>query len=437
MSSRHVSPLLLTSAIIITLPASLWANLAIFSTTDIQRTGNLVPIRKTRIELVNEKFTAKLGAETAQVTVDYEFVNTGADDTVTVGFPVDLMPRASQGSSYNLDHWRNDGLQDLRIIDGETQVPIERSIEETLRPGNRPKLSRDVAIMRRWSIAALRFKARERKTVRVSYRVRCMGVDEGFETYIPEKISPRTFLYTFRTANGWGPGRIRRLDIELDISFLRRNRFPVPDMEPKLKDKGGGLLGLTFQSAELNRVPDLVVRYNPKPALFQMYAEQRLLLRSNWKLSTSGPGKIGNDTLGDGDSRTAWTPDFPNSPGTCIQVTPRKGSYLNTIAILNGNQNSPADYVKHARLKKLRVEYILGLEEGRKHEVFEQTLPDREFDERVSRFPIALAQFLDLPTGSEGIIETVKLIVLEVYPGETGAPLAMSEIYVFGVNGKK
>ena len=80
---------------------------------------------------------------------------------------------------------------------------------------------------------------------------------------------------------------------------------------------------------------------------------------------------------------------------------------------------------------------MLNTEEGRKRQVFEQTLPDSKFDDRVIRFPMALAYFLDLASGPEGIIEDVKLTALELYPGADNAPLAISEIYVFGVNGKK
>lgn len=430
--------LLLTVALAVATLPSLQANLAVFSTSDIQRSGNLVPIRKTRVELVNETFTAKLEAETARVIVDYEFVNTGSADAVTVGFPVDLMPPVGEGTTYNLDHWQKNGLQDLRVSDGTTLLPIERTIEETLRREDRPKLAKDVAITRRWSIATIRFKSRERKNVRVSYVVRCMGVDEGFETEIPKKISSRTFLYSFRTASGWGKGHIRKLDISLDTSYLQENRFPVLELEPRLKDKGGGTLHLAFQSAELSRVPDLIVHYDPRPALFQMYAKDRLLKRSDWKTGMCEPGKLGSNHLADGDPRTTWTPEFPDSPGNCIAITPTNGSYINAIAVLNGSRISAADYAKHARIKKLRIESTVRQEEGRpKVEVSEQTLKDQEFDDRLARFPMAVAQFLDVPSGPLGIIERVKLTILELYPGEKGTSLAISDIYVYGVTPRK
>ncbi len=425
------------NAFLVGFPVSCWANLAVFSVSDIQRTGNLVPLRKSNIELVSESFTAKLNAETAQVTVDYEFVNTAGDDAVTVGFPVDLMPPAGEGTTYHLDHWQKDGLQDLRIIDGNTPLAIERSVEETLPADHRPKRLKDVAITRRWSITSLHFKARERKRVHITYVVRCMGVDEGFETEIPNKISPRTFLYTFRTAAGWGTGRIQKLNIALDATFLRQNRFPILEMEPKLTEAGEDFLRSEFQSIELSRVPDLTVTYEPKPALFQNYAEVRRLRPSNWHLGMCGPGPLAGDKLADGDARTAWIPESAKPSGTCIEIKPQHGSYINAIAILDGDYSSAANYERHARIKRVRVDYLIDLEEGRKRESFEQTFPDSGFDERVIRFPTARARFLDLSSGPQGIFQEIRVTVLELYPGTGDARLALAEIYAFGVNGKK
>lgn len=435
VTKRAGFPPLLLAGLLFALPETVWANLAVFSVSDIQRTGNLVPLRKTQIELVSESFTAKLDSETAQVRIDYEFLNTAGDDTVTVGFPVDLMPPPSERTSYHLNS-SNDGLQDLTIVDGRATLPIERTVEETLASDKRPTHLKDAAITRRWSIATLHFKEHEKKSLRVTYVVRCMGVDEGFEKEIPRKMSTRTFLYTFRTATGWGAGRIRKLDVAVDTTYLRQNRFPILEMKPKLKETGEGTFHSEFQNAQLSTVPDLVINYDPKPALFHSYAEENLLKRSNWQLGLCGSGKLRGETLTDGNSQTAWTPDSSNA-NPCIEIKPQHDSYIIAIAVLNGDQRSASGYARSARIKKLRVEYDLFLVEGRKHEIFEQTLPDAKFDDRVSRFPTALAHFLDLPSGPEGILENVKLTVLEQYPGIENASLAISEIYVLGVNGRK
>jgi hypothetical protein len=385
---------------------------------------------------LNETLSAKLGAETSDVTVDYHFVNTGGVDVVTVGFPVDLMPAPGENTSYNVDRWQKDGLENLRILDGGTLLPTERTLEETLSPDIRPKQLKDVSVTRRWSIATLKFKARETKHVRVTYTVKTMGVNTGFEGDPHIKFSPRTFLYTFRTAKGWGPGRVRKLEIVLDLVYLRQNRFPVLEMEPKLKEAAGGIWRSEFHSMELDKMPDLMVRYDSTPALFQLSAEPLRLSRSNWQLSMCGAGKLGGNTLTDGNPATSWAPEFANGVGACFEFQPRNGSYIEAIAILNGNQTSAAAYAEHSRIRKVRIDYVLDLEEGPKHETSEQTFPDRTFDDRTVRFPTNRADFLDLPAGPEGLIADVKLTVLELYPGAGRAPLALSEIYVYGTNRK-
>jgi hypothetical protein len=437
VTKRAGFPPLFLAGLLFALPETVLANLGIFSASDIQRTGNLVPIRKSKIELVSEKLTARLDAETSRVWVEYEFVNTSGDDAVTVGFPVDLMPPAGEDTSYHVDHWQKDGLRELQIFDGADPVRTERTVEEMLSAENRPKQLEDAAITRRWSIATLQFKAHETKHVRITYVVRCMGADTGFEGDPHLKFSPRTFLYTFRTAGGWGSGRVRKLNIQLDITYLSQNRFPILEMNPKIKANGEGMLRSEFKSIELSHMPDLMVRYDSTPALFQAGADRLRLRDSNWQLTNCGDGKFEGKGLTDGNPATAWMPESGKGVGICFEFQPRHDSYLNFIAILNGPQVSAVDYAAKSRIKKVRVDYVLYLEEGRKHETFEQTFRDRKFDNRSLRFPTTQADFLDLPDGPEGILEDVKLTVLEVYPGADNAPLAISEIYAFGINGKK
>jgi hypothetical protein len=208
-------------------------------------------------------------------------------------------------------------------------------------------------------------------------------------------------------------------------------------MKPKIKAKGEGMLRAEFKDIELSRMQDLMIRYDPTPALFQARADQLRLRASDWQLTNCGDGKFESKGLTDGNPATSWKPESGKGVGICFEFQPRHDSYLNFIAILNGPQASAADYAAKSRIKKVRVDYVLYLEEERKHQTFEQTFQDRKFDDRSLRFPITQADFLDLPGGPEGILEDVKLTVLEVYPGADNAPLAISEIYAFGINGKK
>lgn len=422
--------------LLLTSPPSAFGNLGLFSASDIQRTGNLVPIRKSAIQLLNETLTAKVNAETVAVSVTYDFLNKSGDDDVTVGFPIDLMPPVGEGTSYTVDHWQNDGLKDLRIFDGTAQVPIDRTIEEPLSAKDRPKGIKDIAVKRRWSIATLRFQGHQQKTVRIIYTVNCMGVDTGFEHDVRDwKYSPRTFLYTFRPASSWGDGKIRKLDISVDATFLEQNSFSILEVSPKPETSQAGMFHWQYSNRDLNRIPDLVLTYDSTPALFQGNAERNLLAARTWNFTVCGSSNARTTSLLDGNPRTAWlSGSRKKGDGSCFEIRPHKGTYLHSVAILNGNFASQREYAAHPRIKKLRIEYLAATEEGPKRESVEQVFPDRKYDERSLKFPAYSADFL--PQTPEGIIELSKFTVLELYPGTESHPLAISEIYIYGVTPK-
>ncbi|MEO5721555.1 MAG: hypothetical protein ABIR71_08805 [Chthoniobacterales bacterium] len=257
------------------------ANLGAFSASEIQRTGNLVPIQASAIRIEKETLNVRLEAETASVSVDYQFINSGPDDEVIVAFPVDLMPPPGDNTTYNVEHWQKDGLQDFCIFDGRDRVPVQRTVEEPQTPSDPTKKAKDVSLVRRWLVASLHFGRGEQKSVRVTYTVRCLGVDTGLERDPKMEFTPRTFLYTFRPARSWGNGRVGRMDIVMDARFLHRNRFEILEIKPKPRTNNAGVLHWSYKDLDLNRASDLLCTYDPLPALFQQRASS-VLLKENF-----------------------------------------------------------------------------------------------------------------------------------------------------------
>ena len=412
--------------------------MAAVSASDIQRTGNLVLRQKSDIQLDYENLVIRLDAETAIVSVEYDFTNHGGDQDIAVGFPVDIMPSHDDATHYNIDHWREDSLIGFQIYDGSDHVPIEKTIEEPLAPENRPRATQDVSTKRRWTIATFHFKRGEHKHVRVAYTVRCFGVDSGFEgTTDNSQFTPRTFLYTLRPAQTWGNGRIGKLDVTIDTSFLRLNQFKIIDVQPKPQGDAGGILRWSVDNLELKTAPDFICVYDATPALFQRWAERVWFERfDNLRFKVLSGGGASGDTkpLVDRIPDTVWFGSGKtNGVGAAFEFRPLKDAYISQVAILNGCWTNETEYAAHARIKRLRIEYTLKLD-GLKHEHSEQVLPDRRFEQRALRFPTYFADFLDLPGGPEGILEDIKLTVLEVYPGTESKPLAISDLYVYGTD---
>src|ERR1700730_2181490 len=413
-------------------------NMAAVSASDIQRTGNLVLRQKSDIQLDYENLVIRLDAETAIVSVEYDFTNHGGDQDIAVGFPVDIMPSHDDATHYNIDHWREDSLIGFQIYDGSDHVPIEKTIEEPLAPENRPRATQDVSTKRRWTIATFHFKRGEHKHVRVAYTVRCFGVDSGFEgTTDNSQFTPRTFLYTLRPAQTWGNGRIGKLDVTIDTSFLRLNQFKIIDVQPKPQGDAGGILRWSVDNLELKTAPDFICVYDATPALFQRWAERVWFERfDNLRFKVLSGGGASGETkpLVDRIPDTVWFGSGKtNGGGAAFEFRPLKDAYISQVAILNGCWTNETEYAAHARIKRLRIEYTLKLD-GLKHEHSEQVLPDRRFEQRALRFPTYFADFLDLPGGPEGIVEDIKLTVLEVYPGTESKPLAISDLYVYGTD---
>jgi hypothetical protein len=412
-------------------------NLASVSASDIQRTGNLVLRQQAAIQLDYENLAVRLDAESATVSVNYKFLNKGSTQTISVAFPVDLMPPSGEGTSYNVDHWQDESLTGFQIFDGTTRLPIEQTIEERLVPEDRPLGIEDASTTRRWFLANLDFKAGEHKTVRIDYTVRCMGVDSGFEGETESaKFTPRTFLYTLRPAKSWGNGRIRKLDVTIDKTFLDQNRLKIVALRPKPETNDSGILRWSFKDFNLATAPDFICTYDSTPALLQKKAGALLLKKiDNLRAKISGgvPGKRNIEALFDQNLKTAWLASSETKGiGASIELRPKKDTSLYEIALLNGYLASEEGYAAYPKIKRLRIECITRFEEGPKREVTEVVLPDRPFDERAIRFPASYADYVIHSGGPEGILESVKLTVLEIYPSIDANPIAISELYLYG-----
>jgi hypothetical protein len=412
-------------------------NLAVVSASDIQRTGNLVPRQKAAIQLDYENLAVRLDAETATVAVKYEFRNYGDNDDVTVGFPIDVMPASSEAKGYNVDHWQDESLTDFQILDGANQLPVEQTIEEQLPSQNRPQVGEDVSTKRRWLISKLHFKRGEHKTVHVNYKVRCMGVDQGFEGETKSsKFTPRTFLYSLRPATTWGNGRVQKIDVAIDKGFLERNRLNIIKTDPKPQIDDSLVMRWSFNNLDLSDAPDFVCVYDSTPALFESRAPSLFIKNAEnlrLKLSNGDTAKRNIAALFDRNLSTAWllNPKIKGI-GSSIEFRPRKDTYVSEVAILNGCFANAQEYANYARIKRLRIETLVRSEEGPKREISEMVLPDHRFDDRALRFPTYYADYVISSAGPEGILEYAKLTVLDIYPGTESRSPAISELYMYG-----
>ena len=245
-----------------TLPA--FGNGGSFNASAVYRTGNLVPMEKRLISLETERLNIRIEKDDAMVDVTYTLINRGPTDSVTFGFPVDVATPETLYTPNGYDYVFSNSLRDFAVTDGIGKLKVEKVVDKPLAAPDQPKgIDPKIKIIRRWSIVMLKFKRGEHKNLTVSYKVRCIALDEGFEGETLWKYGIRTLLYSFRPAATWGNGHVGNLVIRLDANWLSDNDLPVTRLAPGGSSDVHGVKLWEFHDQDLSKMPDLTCCYDP------------------------------------------------------------------------------------------------------------------------------------------------------------------------------
>lgn len=434
---------LLSIVLFLQSPLSLFANGGAFYSSVIERTGNLVPMEKPLISLEKETLNAYIDRDDVGVYVTYLLANHGPADSVTFGFPVDLATPETLYTPNGHDYVLGSSLSEFNVQEGGHPVPIEKTITKPIGAKERPAgLDPKIQLVRRWSLMTLKFEAGKKKYLTVSYKVRCMALDEGFEGDTLWKYGLRTFLYTFHPAATWGNGRVGSLQVDLSTKWLRQNDLsPVTQLAPPGSSDDAGKIRWTFHDQDLAKLPDLTFSYDPSPLYQEAQIKRNLLDPAHVKsltvssiLPAQGSFNYGKESMRDNDLRTAWV-EGAKGPGIGETITfEPKDAYVTEIALLNGFVSNEALYYNNARIKKLRVELECGkgAEENERHQTREIILPDRPYKDFNPRYPFASVDWVVQHPQGDGFIDKVKFTILEVYPGRKYEDTAITELYICG-----
>lgn len=438
---------LLLSLCLILCPLSATGNGGSFERSVVQRTGNLVPLQKEKIFLNSERLDLRIKEDDVFVKVEYILHNEGPEDVVMFGFPVDLVAPESAGTPNGYEYVLSQSLNNFVVADNGAELPVTKTIDEKLSRAERPPgIDPDRVIIRKWSMVPITFKKDEKKRLTVSYQARCMARDEGFEGYTFWKYSPRTFFYTFRPAATWGDKRVKNLVINLDASWLIKHDLPVPQVSLKgsLDDSGRGTW--TFSDQDLSDFADMTIHYNVSDFFRHRDITKNLLphdcvkkLTASSTLRAQGPHSFDVRMLRDNDRATAWVEGGKGGgEGETLTFQPRN-AYVTEIGIQNGYTESEDLYYANSRVKRLRV--AVEFEESDDPEVrpqlFDVEFPDRPYREQKVKYPYSSADWILEHPQASGIIKSVTLTILEVYPGTRFSDTAISELYICGFRTRK
>jgi hypothetical protein len=423
-------------------PLSAIGNGGSFETSVVQRTGNLVPLQKEKIFLDSEQLDLRIEENDVFVKVEYMLHNKGPEDAVMFGFPVDLVAPESAGTPNSYEYVLSKSLNNFLVADNGQELPVTKTIEEKLSRAERPPgIDPDRVIIRKWSLVPITFKKDEKKRLTVSYQVRCMARDEGFEGHTFWKYSLRAFFYTFRPAATWGDKRVKNLVINLDASWLIRQSLPVPQVSPQAPLDDSGRENWTFSDQDLSEFADMTIHYEVSDFFRHRDITRNLLppdcvkkLTASSTLRNQGSHSFDIRMLRDNNRATAWVEGTKGGgEGETLTFQP-KNAYVTEIGIQNGYTESEELYYANSRVKKLRVavEFEKSDDPEVKPQLFDVELPDRPYREQKLKYPYSSADWiLENPEGF-GFMKSVTLTILEVYPGTRFSDTAISELYVCG-----
>ncbi len=427
----------------LSLTNSLYANGGVFYSSVMERTGNLVPMRKPLISLDAETLGVVINQDAVAVSVTYNLTNHGPADSVAFGFPVDLVMPESIDTPNGYDYILSFSLAEFKIKDGAKELLVEKTITEPLSGREASSsLEQKIRLFRRWSLMTLPFAAGEKKTLSVSYKVTSIGRDKGFEGDTLWQYGPRYFQYVFHPAASWGNGRVGHLQVSLDATWLRRNDLPpVSNLSLPHGDEDAGKVSWAFQDVDLATLSNLSFSYEPG-SFYQDARIKKCLLESpaffTLSVSSSLPGsgsyRYGKESAQDRDLRTAWVEGVKGTGlGETITFHP-KGSYVTEVGLLNGFVANETFYYDNARIKKMRVEIRCGegAEENGRYQTEEIIVPDRLYKKFSPRYPFDFVDWVVRHPQGDGFIEEVKITILETYPGRKFEDLAVTEFYVCG-----
>lgn len=423
---RFLCGFLLFASLLCLTPCDARANGGVFTTSSVNSTGNLEFQRKPKIDLENEVLHVALDGGWAEVEVIYTLQNRGGAETLTYGFPIDVNDGAIASPAFD------ESIKRFKILDGERDLSITKLIKDPHLGGYTEELYGK--IVRDWFMVTLKFERHETKTLTVRYRVKSIGTSEGTAKNITWLFSPSRFTYIFKPAKTWGSGRVRHLEIVVDVTKLRAAHIPINSIAPAGWHDENGQLRWTLENADLAKAPDLVVDYdNDARQNHAAITANRLnprLIESIRTSSTRPPSSTGNyegRNLVDGQLDTAWiTGKRGTGSREWIDVTFKRPIYLRGIGILNGYLKSAQTLVENGQVTEAEIQVYPRQPEGAGGAI---SVRKTAFVEELRTMPGAFVEWIL----QDGVVaKRFRLTIKKAEAGQKYPETAISELYIYG-----
>ncbi len=395
------------------------------------------------VRLVSEDLRFEVVGDTVEVEAVYVLQCDGPSRNVGFAFPVDFLA----------DHPELFWLEDVPLtgtevsgftirLDGRV-LPLESFITDDTGRIEVEGFESDISSL--WFGTDLELHTGSTHTLVVEYSFIAQHLDwETNKSWFPS-CSERLFTYRIDPAGNWGDGTAGEFSCTIDLSSVLSDYGSVIEIPESFEMGGEGLYVWSESGMDIRSLPAISVSWdNSTWRRSQAILARRLgagtvtSIRTSSELQSQGSADYCPGNLLDLDFDTAWSEgESGDGSGSWIEMD-FDTCLLGGVYLINGYVKNEASYEGNARIRTVRI--TLEPDEGNPHSngcypdrvVETVTLDDMQWSAiDIGDFSSRMQEiFLNADPGYPA--SSLRIEVVEVYPGTTWDDLCATEILLVG-----
>lgn len=405
-----------------------YANGAPADTSPVAMTGNILLVEKENITIEREDLFIDIKGDYVNVKVIYNLLNNGEKNNFKYAFPVDYF--VDEHSSYS-----SEILSSFSIFDGEKKLNVKEELIEEKNVDKQQNFSGYAnmsieKILRKWFVTKINFKANEKKTITVQYKVKSSYCDLGVSNQFLSIYDKNFFIYDLTPAANFGDGIIKNFNVTIDVKNLKEIGGKIEKMNLKNCKYSDGVYKFTRNDFNIDKQKNILLRYDCTDSKAIKEMMDTRINNDHIKRIVASSTLKGYDpkNLLDVNLDTTWA-EGAKGLGIYqwIKVEFCRPIRLGLVGIANGYTKSEETYNDNGKIKKLRIERFCN-----NHLVGEAIveLKDRSFKEiskKDSNKSIDVIK--DYGDGYEKV-DKIRITVLDIYEGNKCEDTCISELFL-------
>jgi hypothetical protein len=404
----------------------------------VKSTGPFRPVNVDSVEMVSEKLDIELQEDSALVSITYQLHNPGKAVKVKMGFPCSVVMRDTHTKEGESAKPALPELEEFTLAADGRAVEAKAVKDEAKLPGAGPYESMGSRLITGWQVVEVPFSKNQTRTVTVRYRNpyyrEIWSISGNSDASAPNMRYLFSAAALWKGPVKWGQVTVRATGVDPDVVRLSHPKrfqregnqwsWTFADFEPTMQDDleivageceftqrhrendgDGGLYvmrGRTTDRAEL--------RKNGK----WFFVGRQYTATASSSLNPDSPKfSYRPENLNDDKWDNAWAEGVEgHGVGESVTLTMKHPQRATRLYIQNGYRKSQALFSQNNRVKKMSVSLNGG-------KPFSVDLRDGfRAQNRVTIPPDA------------GVLKTVKMTIVEVYPGTDFQDTCLSSVDV-------